>query len=569
MKAARLALAAVLLGGLAACASAAATDGGGRDVSVALFTTHDVRALTITPAGGAWIAQCATCAHQPLTAPMHVSGDADLFAGGTLRVRDEGSHEERSASGLWHVRGGQSLDVVLTIPSERYVAAVVSAEAAPNEPPASLRALAVLARTYALNGKHYQEAAGHLAADLCDSTQCQAMRLGAVSAAVDDAVRETAGETLWFGPRRAQVFFSQSCGGITEDAGAVWPELRGLPYLRGHADPYCVRRDAARWHAEVSLRDFVAIARGQGWKIPGSVVAVRVDQRSVSHRALRVVFAGADGSAAAVSASALRLGIGRALGWNLVRSDAYELALRNGTLVFDGRGHGHGVGLCQQGAAEMAAEGKSAREILAFYFPGTEVRITPEDHGWQEGAIGSLTVRAADAVSSERLSALAQLWTEARRRFAPRATVSALIVFAPTTEMFRQMTSQPGWMLASTRGRVVVLQPEAVLRAHGDVASSTELHEMLHVLVESEASDRAPLWLREGLVEVLAGERGENTAPMRANDIDEALLRGDTLATSQRAHRAAAALTQRMIARYGFSTVRSWLTSGVPAGAGG
>src|ERR1039458_3612909 len=107
-----------------------------------------------------------------------------------------------------------------------------------------ISALAILARTYALNGSHYTAAPGRLAAELCDSTECQAMRLEAPPPAIDDATRATAGETLWFSAGRAEVFFSQNCGGITEDAGVVWPKLRGLPYLRSHADPYCLRRDS-------------------------------------------------------------------------------------------------------------------------------------------------------------------------------------------------------------------------------------------------------------------------------------------------------------------------------------
>ena len=70
------------------------------------------------------------------------------------------------------------LHVVVTLPSERYVAAVLNAEAAPNEPAQSLQALAIVARTYALNGSHFTPQSGELPADLCDSTQCQAMRLG-------------------------------------------------------------------------------------------------------------------------------------------------------------------------------------------------------------------------------------------------------------------------------------------------------------------------------------------------------------------------------------------------------
>ncbi len=178
---------------------------------------------------------------------------------------------------------------------------------------------------------------------------------------------------------RAEVFFSQNCGGLTEDAGAVWPNLRGTPYLRSHADPYCLLRDTAAWHTEVLLALLAEIAHAQGWRLPARVVSARVAERSASHRAIRVAFTGDDGTTANVSATALRFGIGRALGWDRVRSDAYEVGVRNGALVFDGRGHGHGVGLCQAGSTEMATKGKSTREILAFYFPGTTVRIAATD----------------------------------------------------------------------------------------------------------------------------------------------------------------------------------------------
>jgi stage II sporulation protein D len=504
-----------------------------------------------------------------LTTTLHVAEPMELFAGGALRVTDDASGEARSATGLWHVRAagrGHEVDVVFALPTEHYVAAVLEAETATGELPQSLRALAILARTYALNGSHFTASPGHLPADLCDSTECQAMRLQAPSQAIEDATRDTAGETLWFGTRRAEVYFSQNCGGITEDAGAVWPKLRGLPYLRSHADPYCLRRDNAAWHAEVPLSQFSAIAQIEGWHVPASIVSTRVLERSPSHRALRVVFTGADGTTSIISASALRFGIGRALGWDRVRSDAYELGVRNNALIFDGHGHGHGVGLCQAGATEMAAEGKSAREILAFYFPGTVVRITPSDDGWQEMHAGPLTLRTAHAFSAEHTANLLQTWSEAQKRFPPRRAIAPEIVVAPTTEVFRQLTTEPGWAFASTSGNTIVLQPDTVLHAHGHDASATLLHEMLHVLVESECTDRTPLWLREGLVEVLAGEHAGLAKPIPTNEIEDALSHADSLQASERAHLAAAARVHVLVARYGSSTVRGWLSSGVPAG---
>lgn len=549
--------------------AAQAGEQGGRDVSVTLFSTQALRSVTVTPlAAGAWTARCQRCAHRPLTVALQVRAPADVYAGGTLRVSDDASHEQRTATGLWHLRGTRvALDAVLTLPSERYVAAVLGAEASPGEPAESLRALAIVARTYALNGHHFSSAPGHLFSDLCDSTECQAMRLTPVTSAIEDATNATAGETLWFGSRRAGAFFHQDCGGMTEDVAAVWPALRGLPYLRSHDDPYCRRHAASAWHAEISLGELASVAAREDWHLPREIVAVRVVERSVSHRAESIDFTGRDGTVANVAAGALRFGIGRSLGWNHVRSNAYDLGLRNGVLVFDGRGYGHGVGLCQAGAAEMAREGKSAREILSFYFPGTAVRILPSDEGWQEARAGQLALYSTRTLSASRAAALEQSWKEAQMRFPPRRVASPRVVFAPTTEIFRQLTTQPGWALASTRGSTIVLQPDSVLRAHGGDTSALLLHEMLHVLVESESSERAPLWLREGLVEVLAGEKvfRETAADTRA--LDDALLHADSHMTSARAHALAAARVHALVLRYGSSTVRGWLSSGVPSSA--
>jgi stage II sporulation protein D len=464
------------------------------------------------------------------------------------------------------------MDVILTMPSERYVAAVLNAEASANEPRESLRALAVLVRTYALNGRHYNPGPGHLAADLCDSTQCQAIRLTPPSQAVEDAVAFTTGETLWFGDRRAEVFFSQHCGGMTEDASAAWPGHPAVPYLRSHPDLYCLKRGPAAWHAEVALPTLEEIARKEGWKLPADVIAASVSTRSTSQRALRVTFRGAGGESATVSANALRFGIGRAVGWDEVRSDAFEAAVRNGSLIFDGHGHGHGVGLCQTGAAEMAEEGRTASEILAFYFPGTAARILPGDDGWQETRIGTLAVRATRPLSAQLQEAIAQTWIEAQSRFASRQPIAPEVIFAPSTEIFRQMTAQPGWALASTRDKTIVLQPDSVLFTNGRDLRTTLLHEMLHVLVESECNPRTPLWLREGLVEALAEPQtirpgSGHAAVLTLREMDRSLRNAASLAEANRAHRAAADRVRALLARYGLPAVRGWLSSGVPAGA--
>jgi stage II sporulation protein D len=551
-------------------AAAALTDTGARDVTVAMFTTRDVRSALITPAApGAWTATCTTCAHKPLTSPLVVT-HGETYAGGTLRVADASDAKSAvTAAGLWHIRANaRGVDVVLTIPSERYTAAVVSAEAAANEPTESLRALAIVARTYALNGTHYHAGAGHLPAQLCDSTQCQVLRLSQIPTAVNDAVLATAGETLWFGTTRAEVFFSQHCGGQTADVNEAWTSgnKRTVPYLKSHADVYCLRKGAAAWHASITLDELKTVAQREGWRLPSRIVGVSITQRSVSGRAAKLVLRGAAGETNALSANALRFAVGRALGWNRIRSDLYDVALHNNDLVFDGRGHGHGVGMCQAGATQMAVEHHNARDILAFYFPGTHVRITRHDEGWIETRVGGVDVHSIHPLSTEIHDEVMTAWQNASQRFPVAKPPKPFVIFAPSTEMYRQMTGQPGWNLASTRANVVTLQPEQLLRRPGSDAEHTLRHEFLHVLIEGEATDRAPLWLREGLAgalsaEAFTGSRGDDTGA----ELDAMLQHADSLGSATMAHIVAGFRVHWLIDHYGFSTVRGWLKSGVPA----
>ncbi len=551
----------------AALSCHAQQDGGGREVRIALFSAAPPRAVMVTAAGpGAWWARCGTCARQPLTVALHMPAVSEIVAGGPLSVRDEAGGQVRSANGKWHLRAdGETIRTVLTLPSERYVSAVLMGETLPDEPLGSLRAMAVVARTFAMTSPASREHEGTMESDVCDSTACQAMKLSPVSGAVGEAVRSTAGETLWFHSQRAQVFFSATCGGITESAGAIWPMLAKLPYLRSVPDPYCSRVTHASWHAEVPLASVQKLAAMEGWHVPAHIVTASVAERTASQRAHTIVFSDSRGERAFVSAPALRLAVGRALGWDSVRSDAYDLRVRDGLLVFDGHGHGHGVGLCQQGAIEMARLGKTYREILAFYFLGTAVRITPADTGWQRTSEGGLTLISTASLTQNQLHETAEAWAWAQARFPAQHPITPVVVFTPTTEVFRQRTSQPGWQLASTSGSTVVLQPGTVLAANRVSLLSTLRHEMLHVAVEAGANAGAPLWLREGLVEVLAGDAASAAPVLSPTETERLLQNSGSRRESQSAHQAAGARTRRLVERYGLAMVRDWLNSGVSA----
>jgi stage II sporulation protein D len=485
---------------------------------------------------------------------------------GKFRLQVENAPEV-AAAGIWTIHWqNHSLRALLALPSEDYVIAALSGEAAPDEPMASLKAMAITMRTFALVNaeRHHAEGFG-----LCDSTHCQALRLAKPRPDVELAVRETAGETLWSDGERAHLYYTQNCGGKSESAESVWPTEHAGYLPGGHTDPYCLRRPSAQWQTQLSLVQLSGIFRDQVWRIPSSIEDIRVIRRSASGRAVLLEVTGL-GPSAQISASSLRFAVDRTLGWNRIRSDWYDISVSSQAVRIIGRGYGHGVGLCQAGAHEMAAEGRSEIDILHFYFPGTMAAVSPRDEGWKRVA-GSGWTLLATGPPGELLQQGNRAWARAQALLGgPGPVGSPTVQELPTTELFRQSAGEPGWMLAATRGDRVFLQPASVRQA----ASGTEpllLHEFLHVLVEQQAGEKAPLWLREGVVEMLADSASNQesrkpvTVDMPPSAVDQALRNPKDPGESRRAHQVAAQMAASLRARYGMPTIREFLHNGVPS----
>jgi stage II sporulation protein D len=553
-------------------ATAAATE---TKVAVSLFSIHRIQEVTFSPLGSnPLIRPYPHWSERRINSPatlkwingeLHLDGNTiapkKVEFIGAFRVQIEGSSETEVAAGQWTVEVRTTgLRILLTTSTERYALAALSGESATDEPLESLKAMAVVARTFAQANAHRHATEGF---DFCDSTHCQALHFSSARPSVEQAVQATTGETLWSGAQQAQAFATQHCGGEAEDVSSVWPILHA-PYLHTHSDPYCLRRSTALWHADISVAQLARILHEQHWKAPAQIEAIHIVKRTPSGRAQVIEVVG-QGKRDEISASSLHFALDRALGWNQLRSDWYEITLNNGTVQFEGRGYGHGVGLCQAGSFEMARESRNYRDILNFYFPGTQVRITPNDTGWKQASGAGWTLTATDS-SQSLVQAGNSAWARAQFLFPPKLSVHPVVRLMPSTDLFRQVTNEPGWMLASTSGANIVLQPLSVLRSHGG-ESSTLLHEFLHVLVEQEADSKTPLWFREGLVESLAGPDQQYSEKMQIPEIENALAHPLSMPESQHAHAASAQLVQRLIERYGLQTVRSWLQSGVPATA--
>jgi stage II sporulation protein D len=291
---------------------------------------------------------------------------------------------------------------------------------------------------------------------------------------------------------------------------------------------------------------------------PRRVDRIAITQRTASGRARTLALYG-EGQTIRISAGSFRFAMGRELGWNTVQSDRYEI--RAGT-VFEGRGSGHGVGLCQRGADQMGAAGRTYREILAFYYPGTVPGLSGQGLSWQRIA-GDTLALLTTRVDRDRAVvpiAEAQARTVSQRTRWPFPRDLEIRVY-PDVETFRNATGEPGWVAAHTVGRTIHLQPASVLRSRG-VLEQTLRHELLHVLVESQASAGQPLWFREGLVEFL--NRPSTGAGVRI-PADSELRQTADASRARQAYGEAASAVGALVRRYGETTVLDWLKTGLPA----
>jgi stage II sporulation protein D len=248
---------------------------------------------------------------------------------------------------------------VVELRLEDYVAGVVAGEMPASFPPEALKAQAVAARSYALTRKIEAQAAGR-AFDIGAGVLAQVWRErpGAAARAAADA---TAGEVLVLGRDPVEAYFHAACGGRTE--GGLAALGRDLPYLAPVECGRCGSAPGSRWTLHVPAGE---LARAAG--LPGEATGARVAARTATGRAERVEIA-AGGRTAAVSAVDLR----QRLGFSRLPSLRFEVRPGAGGFTLEGRGRGHGAGLCQWGAAGLAREGRGYREILARYYPGADV----------------------------------------------------------------------------------------------------------------------------------------------------------------------------------------------------
>lgn len=546
-----------------------------RTVRVRLWYLHPPASLTLrAEAGQATFRKCAGCAADEL-ALLSISasgaqikiknekGDSrDLRISGALQIAPAIGPRVRADFPIEIVAFSGRLQVTATIPMDEYIAGVLAGETGNFKSEEALKAMAVAARTYAM---HFGSRHALEGFDYCDTTHCQDVLIAGVTDRLRKIVQSTAGEILWYEGKPAATYYHANCGGTTEDGRYMLAnDDAALPYLVQHSDTYCVRNGGTQWHSEVTKRELQRALAEDGIVIPGSLRSLSIVQRTPSGRveALRIV----GSSSITVPGVAFRSAVGRHIGWERLKSNWYNLSVAGDRVTFTGRGLGHGVGLCQIGAEVMGEEGKSYREILAYYYPGTKLGETPQAIAWQKLTgenVELITTRPAQDQSLVPLAA----------RLVRDVQTSTGLAFSsvpqwkmyPTVAMFRDTTGEPGWVAAITRGRTIQSQPAEVLKQAGTL-ESTLRHELLHMLIESHTKPGTPVWYREGLVLYLSQpSSGQQLSEFEtASELEKAIASP----TSEKQLRAAYAEAHARIAtlarRYGRQKLIEWVEQGLP-----
>lgn len=272
------------------------------------------------------------------------------------------------------VRAGGHVDSVLL---DDYVLGSVLAEVTPlNQPPATVARIyevqAVLARTYvaAHLGKHRSEGF-----DVCDTTHCQLydpsrIKTSRFAAEARDAVRRTSGFVLTYQNRLAEGLYHADCGGFTASADEVWGGDR-VPYLIAAPDDAAAVQHR-QWKWTVSMNDLrAALNTSPRSEVGRSLDRVDIVDHDAGGHAARVAVIGEHTHE--LRGEEFRTVVDQALGPKAIQSTLFTISRDKTGVTFTGAGFGHGVGLCQVGAAARARNGDSLDQILAHYFPGVLV----------------------------------------------------------------------------------------------------------------------------------------------------------------------------------------------------
>lgn len=271
-----------------------------------------------------------------------------------------------------------------TLDLEQYLSSVISSEMATTAPLELLKAHAVISRSWALRAiqsrPHEQMVNGHMVNDfdVCADDHCQRYEgLRRRNERAVRAVEETRGKVLMYGDEICDCRYHKCCGGRTEEYETCWEDIH-IPYLTSVECPYCGEQrpdsslndydlethDYHDWTVKYTTKELSELVREKSGKDFGEIEDLIPLSRGKSGRIYRLHVVGNR----LTEEVGKELAIRKLLSKSCLYSSWMDIEKTPEGFTFRGHGWGHGVGLCQIGAAVMAEKGFTYEQILAYYY---------------------------------------------------------------------------------------------------------------------------------------------------------------------------------------------------------
>jgi stage II sporulation protein D len=252
-----------------------------------------------------------------------------------------------------------SLLMINEIDLEKYIMGVTETEAGTGRQLEYYKVQAILSRTFAFKNLARHRSEGF---NLCDAVHCQAYEgMNRWSEDVEIGTDVTNGLVL---VDRDSVLlnaaYHANSGGETRGAEQVW--LNGKNYLKPVLDPFSLNQPGARWKRSMPVDEWIRYLRTKGVLI-GALKDTSILGMTLGHRE-NYYRCGRD----SLLFSVIREDLG-------LKSDFFDVKVVGDQVLLDGRGYGHGVGLSQEGAMEMARRGYRYTAILPYYYD--QIQIVP------------------------------------------------------------------------------------------------------------------------------------------------------------------------------------------------
>ena len=303
-------------------------------------------------------------------------------------------HEDQEFAGILEIRynpdGTQT--AINTIDLEDYLCSVISSEMNANSPMELLKAHAIISRSWAIRA---MENPNHEGFHVCADDHCQRYEgLRRMNERAVEAVRATAGQVLMYDGKICDCRYHKCCGGKTEIWSTCWEDI-DVPYIRSVECPYCnpayIRKslvngtsvlrtslndydqettDFHDWQVTYTAEELGDIIRSKSGIDFGSILDIIPLKRGASGRIYQLKIVGTKHTEIIGKELKIRLWLSR----SCLYSSWFDVEKGPSYFVLRGHGWGHGAGLCQIGAAVMAAEGKTYEEILVYYYRGAALQ---------------------------------------------------------------------------------------------------------------------------------------------------------------------------------------------------